>query len=538
MLLTVVGFTLFIFYGSYNMVLENSKLELKGAAGKLNEVFDNFRLSNRLKAVTIANQISLVPEEMRQKKILNNKGQIDRTRMYSMIMGKLELNFNPKTEYIVAYYDIQENVLLSIINDEILSVIIGSELFSKVKENNISCDIITHKNRIYIVALSPVFLSERVAGSVIIVKMIDDTLAYNIADIMGFDITILSQDNLIGSTFRQSMPEVLVSIMQAREPLLLHGSLKGGHKPYFPINIPAMITVYQDLVVGKDIKLAVTSRLEPKFRDLREIQFIALVVLIGVLMIGVIISFSISRTIYDVVNIIVTSLAPAIKGNLSVHIPEIKIPTPFDELVRSINKILFVAREKVASPSKSLGIFAPAAQQEDIRRTFTGEIKVASVRDKPVSGEVRPAEIRPPSADSSKISERSPEPVSPPRPVSGEIFVGQELNGEDVGPLLEEEQEEEYNPDAPMVASLDMIEALDKSRRSSPREDLDEFRKLFDKYIAMRLENGESVENLNFDNFMEKIKVTKAELQKKGSYRDVKFDVIIKNNKVTLKATH
>ncbi|MGB9600284.1 MAG: MXAN_5187 C-terminal domain-containing protein, partial [Myxococcota bacterium] len=432
---------------------------------------------------------------------------------------------------------IADKALISLVEDDILNVIISSELFSKVKENNISCDIFTHKNRIYIVSLAPVFMEGGIAGSVIVVKMMDDSLAYSIRDITSFDISIFSKDNLIGSTFRQQAPEVLVSIMQSKERILLHGRLKGEDSPYFPTNIPAMITIFQDFVPGRDIKVAITASLAGKFSDMRDIQFIVLVVLVGVLIIGIIVSFSISRTIYSTINLINDSLAPAIKGNLSVQIPEVKVPSPFDELVRSINKLLFVAGEKVSSPSKSVPVFTDI-QKDDIRRTFTGEIKVSQ---KPASREIKTETA---SLDVNKdldfqqrvvMANESQKGVVP-KPMSGEIFVGGEITSEDVGEMIENEREEGYNPDATMVASLEEIEALDKAKQSAQAKELDEFRRLFDRYVAMRLQNGESIENLNFDNFIEKIKVTKAELMKKGNYLDVKFDVIIKNGKTTLKA--
>lgn len=542
MLSTVAGFALFIFYGSYNMVLQNSKTELSGATGRLNEVFENFRISNRLKAVSVANQISLVPEEMKKKKLLNLKGQVDKLKLHSLIVSKLELNFNPKTEFIVAYYDIMDKALISLVEDEILNVIISSELFSKVKDNNISCDIFTHKNKIYIVSLAPVFMDGSIAGSVIVVKMMDDSLAYNIKDITSFDISIFSGDNLIGSTFRQTAPDVLVSIMQSKDNVLLHGKLKGKDSPYFPTNIPAMITLYQDFVPGKDIKVAITSNLAGKFSEMRDIQFVVMVVLIGVLIIGILVSFSISRTIYSSTNLINEALASAIKGNLAVQIPEANFPSPFNELVRSINKLLFVVREKVSSPAKAVQLFSDVAKDNDnIRRTFTGEIKVPQVAKRPISQEVnlgianQNSKLTATSERKNEVENKESQSVAP-KPMSGEIFVGNELSVEDVGELIEDDREESYNPDATMVASLEEIEALDKAKQAAQAYELDEFRKIFDRYVAMRLDNNESIENLNFDNFLEKIKLTKADLMKKGNYRDVKFDVIIKNNKVTLKA--
>lgn len=526
MIATVISFALFIFYGSYKMVLENSKVELKGAAYRLNEVFENLRLKNRLKAVGIANQISTLPDEMKKKKIFNLKGQVDKLRMNSLIVGKLELNFNPKTEYIIAYYDIEDKTLISLKEDEILNTIISSELFSRVKENNVSCDIFTHKNKIYIVSLAPVFMDNVVAGSVIVVRMIDDQLAYDIRDITSLDVSIFEGDNLIGSTFRQSSPEVLVEIMQSKEKLLLHGKMKGKEGPYFPLNIPSMITVINDLSAEKGVKIAVTTRLAPRFSELRDIQFIVMIVLIGVLLIGLIISFSISRTIYSNINMVVDSLAPAIRGNFSVQIPESRVPSPFDALVRSINKLLFVAREKVAVPARSSTALGDASKEE-IKRTFTAEIKVPSVSSKPVSSEFKKADVTP-----EKVETKG-EGLS--RPITGEIEVGNVVSQEDVGEMIEDYREE-YNPDATMVASLEEIEALEKAKGARQSSDLDEFRKLFDKYIAMKLENGESIDNLNFDNFLEKIKTTKADLIKKGNYKDVRFEVILKNGKVTLKA--
>lgn len=522
------------------MVLENSKAELLGTAGRLYEVFENFRLLNRLKAVTIANQINTLQGDFKNKKTSSFKSPTDRLKLHSAIVNKLEQNFNPKTEYIVAFYDIHENALISLIEDEILSIIISSELFSKAKENNISCDIFTHKNKIYIVSIAPVFMDNSITGAVIVVKMIDDKLAYDIRDITSFDISIFSGDNLIGSTFRQTAPEVLVSIMQANEKLLLHGKLKGKNSPYFPPNIPAMVTVYEDLVPNKNIKMAVTIQLAPKFSELREIQFIVLLILIGVLIIGIIVSFSISRTIYTSVYLIRDGLAPAIKGNLSVQIPESKISSPFDELVRNINKLLFVVREKVASPTKSSTIFSDSPLKDDIKRTFTGEIKIPQISQKPISQELKiePSTKEPKTNTTNEIKKEDVEeniPYKVPKPMSGEIFVGNELSSEDVGELIEDEREE-YNPEATMVASIDQIEALDRAKQAAQTAELDELRRLFDKYVAMRLDNGESIENLNFDNFLEKLKTTKADLMKKNKYRDVKFDIIIKNGKVTIKA--
>lgn len=535
MLVTVVCFSLFIFYGSYNMILENSKIELLGTTDRLNELLEKFRLENRLKAVAIANQIAVIPGELKKNKALNTRDGGSKLKIQSMIVGKLELNYNSKSEYIIAYYSFLDKTLISLKEDEILNLIISSEFFTKVKENNIFCDIFTHRNKIYIVTTAPVIMEDSISGSVIVVKMIDDSFAYNLKDITSFDISIFSGDNLIGSTFRQNSPEVLVSIMQNNDRILLHGRLKGKDSPYFPQNIPAMITVSQNFIPDKNIRIAVTSHLSGKFSELREIQFIVLVVLIGVLIIGVIVSFSISRTVYSSVNLIKDSLSPAIKGNFSVQIPENKIPSPFDELTRMINKLLFVARERITTSSKSSNILS-----EDIKRTITGEIKVQPKVLRPISQEINKDVINQPSKNEGNI-EPKPMPVdsetsSAPRPLSGEIFVGNELSYGDVGEMIEDERGEGYNPDATMVASLEQIEELDRAKLAAKSSDLDDIRKLFDKYIGMRLDNGESIENLNFDNFLEKIKNTKADLIKKGNYTDVRFDVIIKNGKVTLKA--
>lgn len=70
------------------------------------------------------------------------------------------------------------------------------------------------------------------------------------------------------------------------------------------------------------------------------------------------------------------------------------------------------------------------------------------------------------------------------------------------------------------------------------REDkrLVEYKKLFEEYVEARKKCGESVSQINYDNFSQTIEKQKKQIQEKLKGRDIEFYVSIEDGKVKLKA--
>ena len=62
------------------------------------------------------------------------------------------------------------------------------------------------------------------------------------------------------------------------------------------------------------------------------------------------------------------------------------------------------------------------------------------------------------------------------------------------------------------------------------------FNKLYHEFIAMRRACGESIANLTYEKFEERITKTKKSVMQKHNCEDVFFKVYSKNNKAALKA--
>lgn len=135
------------------------------------------------------------------------------------------------------------------------------------------------------------------------------------------------------------------------------------------------------------------------------------------------------------------------------------------------------------------------------------------------------------SSASFKFLEPSSSDVPPPPPVD---------NGEPSSPLPPP-QKEKLPPPSPREKIGGGPPAPPKQRESSSRQDaLDEdtyFHQIFDEFVALKKELGESVDQLTFDKF--KVTLTKNRDTLKARYgcNSVKFQVYEKSGKASLKAT-
>lgn len=70
-----------------------------------------------------------------------------------------------------------------------------------------------------------------------------------------------------------------------------------------------------------------------------------------------------------------------------------------------------------------------------------------------------------------------------------------------------------------------------------PPADRGYYRQVFDQFVAMKQQCGESIAGLVFERFAEKLVKNRADLMAKTGCRDVRFTVYVKDNKAALKAT-
>jgi len=74
-------------------------------------------------------------------------------------------------------------------------------------------------------------------------------------------------------------------------------------------------------------------------------------------------------------------------------------------------------------------------------------------------------------------------------------------------------------------------EAVNLASEAEP----DYYKRTFDEYIDARRRCGENVDGVNYEGFVAKLRLTEANLKKRYGSRAVRFRVVVKDNKVTLK---
>jgi hypothetical protein len=74
-------------------------------------------------------------------------------------------------------------------------------------------------------------------------------------------------------------------------------------------------------------------------------------------------------------------------------------------------------------------------------------------------------------------------------------------------------------------------QAVNLAAESEP----DYYKRIFDEYVNARRSTGENVDGVSYEGFVAKLRLTEANLKKKYNSRAVRFRVVVKDNKVTLK---
>ena len=68
-------------------------------------------------------------------------------------------------------------------------------------------------------------------------------------------------------------------------------------------------------------------------------------------------------------------------------------------------------------------------------------------------------------------------------------------------------------------------------------DDSGQYRAIFDEFVALKRRCGESIDNLTFDRFLNKLRANRDALIAKHGCRTVKFQVYVKDGKAALKAS-
>jgi hypothetical protein len=102
----------------------------------------------------------------------------------------------------------------------------------------------------------------------------------------------------------------------------------------------------------------------------------------------------------------------------------------------------------------------------------------------------------------------------------------------------DEEYDDEGNVIRPQALTIDGQAISDKDAEAmalASEPELSYLRRLFDEYTAARINSGEGADGLTYDTFVAKLKANEAQLVAKYKCSTVRFKVITKDGKVTLK---
>ncbi len=108
---------------------------------------------------------------------------------------------------------------------------------------------------------------------------------------------------------------------------------------------------------------------------------------------------------------------------------------------------------------------------------------------------------------------------------------------------FEPEAGEASRPIRPLAADLQIpqVEAGFGVPEATPRVPINPeeeyYRQVFDDFLAVKQQCGESISNLTFERFVEKLRKNRDSLMKSYGCQSVKFQVYIKDGKAALKAT-
>jgi len=207
-----------------------------------------------------------------------------------------------------------------------------------------------------------------------------------------------------------------------------------------------------------------------------------------------------------------------------VNIPVGLLERPFSTIAESINRTIFAIRERTP-------LFQGTQKRKEIGGVIggaapvTGEAKAA----RPPSDEVNRPAAKPPSAEVAPAPK--PEPIRS-APISAEIQVEEPVEAE------------EYNPEATVVAMVptEFMEQVDKEMNAMRQAKEasrggDPLAAVYAEFLQARLRCGEKVENLSQERFIEKLKKNREQIIAQTNCRDVRFNVVVKDGKASIKAS-
>ncbi|MBI5526171.1 MAG: hypothetical protein HY897_07535 [Deltaproteobacteria bacterium] len=396
---------------------------------------------------------------------------------------------------------------------------------------------------VFAVGVSPLRDGGTVAAALCGASRIHDRAAAEIKASTGYEASIFDGPRILGSTLRQSNPEILADLA-TKSGFVLQGSYRSGETPMF-VGVPQFATLVAPVATDAgQIGLGVTAGFEPAVKGFRSLQRVYLLAVLLVLALAVVVAWSIHSTLVRTVNVIAEGLAPVAKGNLHAQVPVTAVEKPLSGIAEAINRTLYAVRERgqffSAKKKAELGgvlggvsASAPApsdaaAPQAAEPRAPSGEFTLEAVSG--VRAAAHPEEMR----DAGRSA-----------PLSGEIHVGEEMDETTYGGGEEQAQitSRDYNPEATVVAMVpsEYMEQVDKEleamRAAKDASRSDPLTAVYHEFLQARLRCGEKVENLSQERFVEKLKKTREDVMSKSGCKDVRFNVVVKDGKASIKAS-
>lgn len=201
-------------------------------------------------------------------------------------------------------------------------------------------------------------------------------------------------------------------------------------------------------------------------------------------------------------------------------------------------------RGKFGSIARSLNIRLDKAEREaKAKKTDLDDLLGGSSSALPLAGPGTPSlPVKPPPPSEFKFTGNKPRaatppPVGPPRAATAPpkppraATAPPALPRAATAPPVVPAQDSE-----PVELGGSQVTELPNEPADNPEDDA-LFRRVFQKYLKVKKECGESISNLTYDKFATKLRNNRKALQDKHGCKEVKFEVYVKDGKAALKAS-
>jgi hypothetical protein len=447
--------------------------------------------------------------------------------------GELTAIFNPEGEVLAAHPAEGADEVAACSNSKALVDALAG---------NAAAGFVRAGDNVFVVGVSPLREAGTVVAGLCDAGRIHDSAAAEIKSSTGYEASIFDGPRILGSTLRQTNPEILADLA-TKSGFVLQGTLKSDDTPMF-VGVPQFATLVAPVATDAgQIGVGVTAGFQSAVKGFRSLQRLYLLAMLLVLALTVVVAWSIHRTLVRTVEVIAAGLAPVAKGNLQAQVPVAAVEKPLSGIAETINRTLYAVRER--------GQFFSAKKKAELGGVLGGggptapassEIAApASTEPRPSSGELS-AGIAPEAA-AAPPDEAADSRMAPP--LSGEIHVGEDIA--ETGPLDETQPGQitsrDYNPEATVVAMVpsEYMEQVDKEldamRAAKDAARSDPLAAVYHEFLQARLKCGEKVENLSQERFVEKLRKTREDVMSKSGCKDVRFNVVVKDGKASIKAS-